>query len=223
MKYSRTPFKGPYFDPTNMGFRMASPYEINRRALTIAAVCWNPLERKAVFINADGLALPLEVHPYEVVDLLRHVVRTEFGKVIGDGQFAMKPAEIKALEASGRIKPWVVYHLPQPHGYVNDAATWAEHVETELEAERQAASASHAAATQLQRSPGACGVALPGAKSLPAEAHDLASEVQAAVERRQVELNDRRRQLLASDARINAWLRGDLGDPPLLTLMKGAA
>lgn len=223
MKHSRTPFKGPYFDPTNMGFRMARPYEINRRALTIAAVCWNPLERAAVFVNADGLALPLEVHPYDEVDLLRHAVRTEYSKVIGDGQFAMKPAELKALESSGRIKQWMVYHLPQPAGYVNDTVIWAEFLAADLEAERKATTESHAVATQLQRSPGTCGVALPWAESPPAETPDLDSEVRAAVERRKAELDGQRRQWLASDARINAWLRGDLGDPPLLTLMKGAA
>ncbi|WP_033998018.1 hypothetical protein [Pseudomonas paraeruginosa] len=222
MKHSRVPFKGPYFDPTGIGFRMASLHELNRRALTIVAVCWNPIERAAVFVNADGLALPLEVHPYDVVDLLQHAVRVDYGKVIGDGQFAMKPAELKALEASGRIKPWVVYHLPQPTGYVNDAATWAEFVAADLEAERKAAAESHAAAIRLQRSPGALGVELPWAESLQAEARDLESEVQAA-ERRQAELDELRRQWLASDARINAWLRGDVGDPPLLALMKGAA
>lgn len=223
MKHSRAPFKGPYFDPTRMGFRMACPYELNRRALTIVAVCWNPLERATVFVNADGLALPLEVHPYDVVDLLQHAVRAEYGKVIGDGQFAMRPAELKALEASGKIKQWVVYHLPQPTGYVNDAATWAEFVAVDLEAERKAATESHAAATRRQRSPGACGVELPWAESPQAEVRDLEGEVQAVTERRQAELNELRRQWLASDARINAWLRGDVGDPPLLALMKGAA
>ncbi|MCY1282004.1 hypothetical protein D9M70_308260 [compost metagenome] len=223
MKHSRMPFKGPYFDPTNMGFRMARPYEPNRRALTIAAVCWNPTERAAVFVNADGFALPLEVHPYDVVDLLQQAVRVEYGKVIGDGQFAMKPAELKALEASGRIKPWVVYHLPQPTGYVNDSATWAEFVAVDLEAERKATTESHAATTRLQRSPGACGVELPWSESLQAEVRDLESEVRAAAERRQTELDELRHQWLASDARINAWLRGDVGDPPLLALMKGAA
>lgn len=204
MKSSRVPFKGPYFDPTNMGFRMARPYELNRRALTIAAVCWHPLERAAVFVNADGLALPLEVHPYDVIDLLRYAVRVEYGKVIGDGQFAMKPAELKALESSGRIKPWVVYHLPQPTGYANDAAAWAEFVAADLETESKAATESHAEAARLNRSPTAC-------------------EVQAAVNHRQAELNELRRQWIASDARINAWLRGDVGEPPLLALTKGAA
>ncbi|EOF7609756.1 hypothetical protein ACK2KW_001053 [Pseudomonas aeruginosa] len=185
-------------------------------------MCWNPLERAAVFVNADGLALPLEVHPYDVVDLLQHAVRVEYGKVIGDGQFAMKPAELKALEASGRIKPWLVYYLPQPTGYVNDAATWAEFLAADLEAERKAATESHAATTRLQRSAGASGVELPWAESLQAEARDLESEVQAAAERRQAELDELRRQWLASDTRINAWLRGDVG-APLLALMKGAA
>lgn len=223
MSFPRVPFKGSYFDPTRLGFRPARSHEINRRALTIAAVCWNPLERLAVFVNADGLALPLEVHPYEVVDLLQHAVRIEYGKVVGDGQFAMKPAELKALEASGRIRQWMVYHLQQPAGYVNDAATWREFVADDLEGERKAATDNHAVEARLQRSQGAAGVELPWADVPPVAVSDLDSHVRRAVERRQAELEEMRRQWLASDARISAWLRGDVGDPPLLALMKGAA
>lgn len=212
MKHSRPPFKGPYFDPTTMGFQMARPHEMNRRALTIASLCWNPIERAAVFVNADGLVLPLEAHPYDVVDLLKHADRVEYGKVIGDGQFAMKVAERKALEASARIKSWVVYHLPQPTGYVNDAATWAVFVAAELEAERCATTQSQAAAGCLSRS-----------SALQAGTDDLANDIKAAVEDRQATLEAQRRRWLASDARINAWLRGDVSEPPLLAQMKGAA
>ena len=52
---------------------------------------------------------------------------------------------------------------------------------------------------------------------------ELENEIIQGVQQRREELEKQRRFWLAEDARINAWLRGDCGHPPLLALMQGAA
>lgn len=223
MNHNRPPFSGPYFDPTGLGFyRPRDDLSLHRRALSIMAICWNPTEREALFVNAAGHCVPLEPHPYELASALSRPARVEYGRVIGDGQFAMKPAALKALESSGRIRQWIVYWLWQPAGYADDEEVWAAHLARELEAASNRARATYAESLRFFSSQTA-DVSLLGIDANQHTPPALESEILQEVQQRRDELEKQRRSWLVEDARINAWLRGDCGHPPMLAIMQGAA
>lgn len=222
MTFRHVPFDGPYFDPTGLGFAPPITGAMNWRTRSIVTICWDPLDREAVFLNADGYALPLEPHPYELRRLLENAESQEFGKLEGIGQFAPKPAMVNALQGSGRLKRWVLYRLPEPDGYANDAATWAAYVAADLEEERKSTQASHAAAIDLyNRRARQPGVDLPW-PTAPGQQPDLELALRENLAQREADLADQYRARQAEEKAIAAWLRGDAGGPPLLALMQAA-
>lgn len=227
MKNNRRPFAGPYFDPTGLGFGLVLRHHDGapcRQQLTITTICWNCAEDRALFVNAAGLVVPSEHDRYELAELLRtRTAELQYGAVVGDGQFAMKPTERNALASSGRIRQWVLYRLEQPAPYLDDEAAWAAWLETELDAERKAAAKSQLAEQGLQRSFSQRGVELPWSGVAGTGEADQETCEHQSVETRRAALTAVRAKSLAEDVRIAAWLRGDVGDPPLLALMKGAA
>jgi hypothetical protein len=234
MTYRRVPFDGPYCDHAALGFTPPHPVGMNWRARSIVTVCCSPLDREeAIFLNAAGYAVPLEPHPYKLCHLLARAVSRECGFLEGLGQFALKPARVGGMASSGQLKRWIIYHLAQPHGYANDPAVWAAHVARELEDERRIIEAGHPAlvAHYTIHTRQSCGE-LPGEIELPwpakaqpqaIEAPDLERNLREGLAARRAELAEHYRQEKAKDDAIAAWLRGDAGEPPLLTLMQGAA
>lgn len=222
MSIRHVPFDGPYFDPTGLGFAPPSTSGMNWRARSIVTVCCDPLEREAVFLNADGYALPLEPHPYELRRLLEQAESQEFGKLEGIGQFARSAAMVNALQSSGRLKRWILYRLPEPDGYANDAAIWARYVAGDLEEERKGTEASHAAAmdlyTRCVRQPS---VDLPWPTET-AQKPGLELSLRENLAKREADLADQYQARQAEERAIAAWLRGDAGGPPLLALMQVA-
>jgi hypothetical protein len=222
MSIRHAPFDGPYFDPTGLGFAPPSSSGMNWRARSIVTICCDPLEREAVFLNADGYALPLEPHPYELRRLLEQAESQEFGKLEGIGQFAQKPAMVNALQSSGRLKRWILYRLPEPAGYANDAAVWAGYVAGDLEEERKSTEASHAAAIDLYtRRARRAGVDLPWPTET-AQKPELELSLRENLAKREADLADQYRARQTEERAIAAWLRGDAGGPPLLALMQVA-
>lgn len=212
----------PYRDPYGLGFALipeSSSGLLPCRQRTIVAVMFSAVDEQAQFVNGSGLAVPAKFNLDTLAPLLRrHAVRQEFGRVFGEGQFALKPAALNALESSGRLKSWVAHWLPEPAGYLDDAVTWAAYVEADQQAERSAFANNHDAVAEL-RQRRVSGVELPWYAD-PA-AYDAALHQQ--LEQRRAELDAWRRDELAKGAQLAAWLRGNVGDPPLLALMKGAA
>lgn len=216
----------PYRDPYGLGFALTPESRSDLlpcRQRTIVAVMFSAVDEQAQFVNGAGLVVPAKYNLDTLAPLLRrHAVRQEFGRVFGEGQFALKPAALKALESSGRLKSWVVHWLPEPAGYLDDAGAWEAFVEVEQATERDAFARNHVDAVERgQRSIG--GVELPWSASLAADpaAYDTALRQQ--LEQRRAELDAGRGEKLAEAAQLAAWLRGNVGDPPLLALMKGAA
>lgn len=201
MNFPRVPFATPYFDPTGLGFAPPGRSDLPWRAFTIVTICFDPTEREAVFVNADGYAVPLEPHPYEIKRLLERAARREYGKVCGSGQFAMKPARLGVLKNQGQLKRWIAYHLEQPAHYANEPAAWAGYVERDLAEESLGIEAATEAAARLIRAPWA-------EKPEPC--------VTRALEERRAELDEQYRRRKAENDAVNAWLRGDAPTPPLL-------
>ncbi|UVL31994.1 hypothetical protein LOY32_03780 [Pseudomonas donghuensis] len=226
MTYRCAPFKGPFFDVYRIGFNLYQPNQNNWRQRTIAGVSWNGREREAFFFNPDGLVLPIEANPWELPPLLgRHTIQREFATVVGSGMFAMKKAQRNALTATG-LGEWVTYWLVDfEAGYANDLANWAAYVETDLQAERQAAEASYAAVQDLRPRTGQPVERPWNEQGLQVETptDDLPKQILENVDARRSFLQDEYARQYAEDRRIAAWLRGEAGDPPLLALMKGAA
>lgn len=242
MKLNRHPFTGPYFDTYQIGFALYDPNKPNWRQRTIAGVSLNGREREAYFFNPDRLVLPLELHPWELPLLLgRRALRKEFAQVEGTGLFAMKPAQLKAMPASA-LGQWVTYWLVEEgDGYANDAGIWAEQVESRvLDAREDVECLSKRLPDQLwpehlRQVPSAH--QFEGADSRQQwEAYQAASDAfrqqrAAHVKHLQSEAEQESRSNSAEeyasqcayDKRINAWLRGEAGGPPLLALMQGAA
>ena len=212
----------PYRDPYGLGFALIPEGRSDLlpcRQRTIVAVMFSTVDEQAQFVNGAGLVVPAKFNLDTLAPLLRrHAVRQEFGRVFGEGQFALKPAALNALESSGRLKSWVAHWLPEPAGYLDDAVTWAAYVEADQQAERSAFANNHDAVAEL-RQRRVSGVELPWYAD-PA-AYDAALHQQ--LEQRRAELDAWRRDELAKGAQLAAWLRGNVGDPPLLALMKGAA
>jgi hypothetical protein len=210
MSSSRMPFRGPFFDSYRLGVSLYRPGERNWRQRTIAGVSWNGRERKAYFFNPDGLALPLDPHPWELPDLLAgRTVRREFAMVFGAGLFAMPDRQRNAL-AAANLAEWVTCWLVADDApYANDAATWAAFVAVDLEAERRATESAIAIGRGLRRD-----IAAPA---------DAAQQVRESVEARRLYLQAEYTYEAAEDLRIATWLRGGDGAPPLLALMGEAA
>lgn len=206
MNFPRVPFDTPYFDPTGLGFHPPKPTSLAWRAFTIVTICFDPQEREALFINADGYAVPLEPHPYELRRLLERAIAREYGQVCGAGQFAMKPARISTLQSSGQLKRWVVYHLEQPAHYANEPAAWHAYVEGDLAEEGRAVEATAEAVAHLVRVPW---------KEGP---EPCAAQV---IEDRRAELMAQYRSRKADNDAVNAWLRGDMPTAPLLQALAG--
>lgn len=234
MTYRRVPFDGPYCDHTALGFTPPHPVVMNWRARSIVTICCNPLDRdEAIFINAAGYAVPLEPHPYELRHLLARAVSREYGFLEGLGQFALKPGRVGGMASSGQLKRWIIYHLAQPDGYANDPAVWAAHVARELDDEQRHIEASHPALVEaynmlrgLQQASRLADIELPWPAKAPRtapEPPDLARDLRDGLATRGAELAEQYRQEKTKDDAIAAWLRGDVGEPPLLTLMQGAA
>lgn len=226
MTLSRSLHLEPYRDPSGLGFALIAEHTGPRppcRQRTVIAVCWNFTEDRALFVNGAGLVVPSWHNRDALAPLLRrHSVRQEFGRVVGEGQFALKPAELKALESSGRLKPWLVHYLREPAGYLDDAGTWAAYVEADQAAERDAFSQSHAAAVELGQRHEA-GVELPWPAALAVGGDDYDATLRQQLEQSRADLDAWRHDELTKGAQIASYLRGDVGDPPLLALMKGAA
>lgn len=216
----------PYRDPSGLGFTLTPLRPGDRpaqRQLTIVAVCWNFVDDHALFINGAGLVVPSWHNRDALAELLRSRTRLqEFGKVMGAGQFALKPGELKALEGSGRLKPWLVHYLDEPTGYLDDGEAWAAYVEADQAAERTFLEQSRAAAVEIGRGRRA-DVALPEPATPTADGTGNDTELHQQLEQRRTELDAWRRDELAKERQIAAWLRGEVGGPPLLALMQGAA
>lgn len=226
MTYRRVPFKGPFFDVYRIGFNLYQPNQNNWRQRTIVGVSWNGREREAFFFNPDGLVLPIEAHPWELPPLLeRHAIRREFAMVVGSGIFAMNTAQRSALTTAG-LSEWVTYWLVDCEaGYANDLANWAAYVETDLQAERQATEVSYAAFQDRRPLP-AQSIECPWNEQGPqveVPTNDLPNQISENVKARRSYLQDEYARQYAEDRRIAAWLRGEAGDSPSLTLMQGAA
>ncbi|MGK4341143.1 hypothetical protein ACSMFT_07730 [Ectopseudomonas oleovorans] len=208
MRTVRMPFRGPFFDLYRIGFSLYRTGERNWRQRTLAGVSWNALERKAYFFNPDGLALPLEPHPWELPEMLGgHTVRREFGKVAGVGLFAMPVRQRNALTADG-LAEWVTCWLVADDApYANDPETWATYVERDLAAERRACEAAIA-----------IGQGIAHEAAAPASAEQ---QLQASIEARRRYLQAEYAYEIAEDSRIAQWLRGGSGEPPLLALVEG--
>ncbi|WP_139206992.1 hypothetical protein [Pseudomonas jinjuensis] len=210
MRAARVPFRGPFFDLYRIGFSLYSPGEHNWRQRTIAGVSWSAREQKAYFFNPDGLALPLEPHPWELPEMLGgHTVRREFAKVVGVGLFAMPVRQRNALTVDG-LAEWVTCWLVADDApYANDPATWATYVDSDLAAERRACKAALAIGQGI-----AHGAVAPA---------DVSQQVQANIEARRLYLQAEYAYESAEDRRIADWLRGSGGEPPLLALVEGKA
>ncbi len=210
MRTVRVPFRGPFFDLYRIGFSLYRTGERNWRQRTLAGVSWNARERQAYFFNPDGLALPLEPHPWELPEMLgSHTIRRELGKVAGAGLFAMPARQRNALTADG-LAEWVTCWLVAADAlYANDPATWAAYVESDLAAERRACEAAIAAGRGITH-----GTAAPA---------EDATWVHESVEFRRLDLQDEYAYESAEDSRIAQWLRGGSGEPPLLALVEGKA
>lgn len=210
MRTPRVPFRGPFFDSYRLSVSLYRPGERNWRQRTIAGVSWNGRERKAYFFNPDGLALPLDPHPWELPDLLAgRTVRREFATVFGVGLFAMPDRQRNSL-AAANLAEWVTCWLVADDApYANDPATWAAFVEVDLEAERRATESAIAIGRGLRRDGAA-----------PA---DAGQQVRESVEARRLYLQAEYAYESAEDLRIATWLRGGDGAPPLLALMGEAA
>lgn len=180
--------------------------------------------------NLDGQSL-FKVNPeVPVSDALEHAsclitIQREFATVVGSGMFAMKKAQRNALTATG-LGEWVTYWLVDfEAAYANDLANWAAYVETDLQAERQTAEASYAAVQDLRPRTGQS-IEWPWNEQdlqVGTPTDDLPKQILENVEARRSFLQDEYARQYAEERRIAAWLRGEAGDPPLLTLMQGAA
>ncbi|KAE8237321.1 hypothetical protein [Ectopseudomonas guguanensis] len=242
MKNNRHPFAEPFFDPYRIGFALYRPDKPNWRQRTIAGVSWDGRAREAYFFNPDGLVLPLEPHPWNLPPLLgQYAVRQEFAHVEGIGLFAMKPAQLEAM-SSARLGDWVTYWLVGSDAhYANEAGTWAEYAEaraaqaredvewtTKQQADRwwpehlRQVPSAHQFEGAGSREQWECYRA--AADQLQQQRADHVKHLQSEAEQesRSNSADDYARQC-AYDKRINAWLRGEAGGPPLLALMQGVA
>lgn len=208
-------------DTYSLGFRF--PWPGSQRPLlrngTIVAVCWDGDE--AQFVNAAGLAVPCR--PGDLLRLqLSRASHLEYGAIIGDGQFAMKPHVLKSMEGAGTLRKWVLYHFDLCDcWFYDDATAWAAHEQSEIadltpgyflemaELERKLQRRQ-----RLDSAQSADDFA-PSLPALPTPA-ELEERRQKAIAERLADLQEQRRQALEQDRQLGAWLRGELTSPPLL-------
>lgn len=228
MKQNRHPFAEPFFDPYRIGFSLYRPDKTSWRQRTIAGVSWDGRAREAYFFNPDGLVLPLEPHPWKLPPLLgQYAVRQEFAHVEGIGLFAMKPAQMKAM-TSARLGDWVTYWLVASDArYANEADTWAGHTEARAAQAREDVEwTTKHQADQFwpEHLRWRCGMDEAARAVLLQQRAAYVKQLQSEAEQasRSNSAEDYARQC-AYDKRLNAWLRGEAGGPPLLALMQGAA
>lgn len=228
MKRNRHPFEEPYFDPYRIGFALYRPDQPNWRQRTIAGVSWDGRAKEAYFFNPDGLVLPLEPHPWNLPPMLgRHAVRRKFAHVEGVGLFAMKPAQLRAMSAA-RMGDWVTYWLIDDDAhYANEPDTWAVHADARAREARENvewAFKHYPSRHWPEHLQSTCGLDEAERTALQQQraAHMEHQQAEAEQVSRSNSAEDYARQC-AYDKRINAWLRGEAGDPPLLALMKDAA
>ncbi len=208
-------------DTYGLGFRFPGPGlqgPVGRNGI-VAAVCWDGDE--AQFVNPAGLVLPCKAGD-RLGHQLARASRREFGAIIGDGQFAMKPHVLKAMEGAGTLRKWVLYHFDlHDCWFYDDAEAWAAYVQAEIaelsprhfldlaEVERRLQRSQ-----RLDCAQGADDFAwhLP---DLPTPA-ELEARRQREIAERLAILQEQRRQALEHDRQLGAWLRGELPTPPLL-------
>lgn len=206
-------------DTYSLGFRFPWPGSQGPllRNGTIVAVCWDGDE--AQFVNAADLAVPCRPG-----DLLRRQLTSashrEFGAIIGDGQFAMKPHVLKAKEGAGTLCKWVLYRFDLCDcWFYDDAAAWAAHEQAETADLTPAYFLEMAELgrrlQRRQRLYSAIADSPQGLPDLPTPA-ELEERRQKAIAERLTELREQRRQALEQDRQLGAWLRGELPAPPLL-------
>lgn len=206
-------------DTYSLGFRFpwSGHQGLLLRNRTIVAVCWDGED--AQFVNAAGLVVPCRPGDLLRSQLARASDR-EFGMVIGDGQFAMKPHVLKSMEGAGTLRKWVLYRFSLCDcGFYDDAAAWAAHEQADTAALTPAYFLEMAEfERQQQRRQQLAGGMSDGAwhlPSLPTPA-ELEGRRQKAIAERLADLREQRRQALEQDRQLGAWLRGELPAPPLL-------
>lgn len=224
------PFKTPLFDPTGLGFgHWVAAWKYFRQRY-IAGVSYNQSDDRIQAFNPDGLVLPLEHNRYALPKLLQGAVRHEFGRICGEGQFAIKAHEYRTLESAGRLKEWVTYWFSDPEGgfaceptvravcRAKSVRQCREDIEVAFRSASDRVWPEHLRAGALKQS------GLSDAESLSSSRQAwLASEIQRREEEAGEDSDRFYAQQLEFDRQISAWLRGDVGHPPLLALMKGAA
>ncbi len=224
------PFKTAIFDPTGFGFGYWLPGFRYYPELHISAVSYNQQEDRAYFINANGNAVPLEHNRYPLAAMLKRAVRHEFGCIAGDGQFAMKPPEYQALVKAGRLKEWVTYWFADPEpGFESDPAVYAAYrAKCVLEARKNTESFFRTAEDRYWPEELRSAKQQPEALSINREQLQekrrawLDLELKRCEEQAGKECDESRAAQMKLDKQIGEWLRGDVGYPPLLALMKAS-
>lgn len=209
-------------DTYSLGFRFPWPGSQGPllRNGTIVTVCWDGDE--AQFVNAAGLVVPCKAGDVLRSQLTRASHR-EFGKIVGDGQFAMKPHVLKSMESAGTLRKWVLYHFRLCDcWFYDDAAAWDTHVQADLaelspEYFREIAEVERKLKQHQQRfNDGQCidefVPALPD-QPTPEALEELRQQE---IAKRRAELHEQRQKALEQDQQLHAWLRGELPMPPLL-------
>lgn len=210
-------------DTYSLGFRFPwpGPQGPLLRNSTIIAVCWDGDE--AQFVNAAGLVVPCKAGDVLRSQLTRASHR-EFGKIVGDGQFAMKPHVLKAMESAGTLRKWLLYHFSLCEcWFYDDSAAWDAHVQADLdelnpEYFREIAEVERKLKQRQQRfNDWQCidDDFAPDLPDLPTP-EALKERHQQAIAKRRAELHEQRRQALEQDQQLGTWLRGELPAPPLL-------
>lgn len=195
----------PYVDVSGIGFSHYDYEYWTWRARTIAGVSWHSVEKRAVFFNADGLALPVEASPRYLPDLLRRAVAVRFGCVEGSGQYALPAAELKSIRGGASLAGWVTYRLRLPDCFGNDRAFYSKRVAADLASGRSFWLNDSTARSQMAiRLAGELGVA-PDEAQVQEALQKQADENAISEEARLWEFYERE---VACDRRVAAWLAG---------------
>lgn len=220
-------FNAPFFDKYQIGFALPNEHKPNWRQRTIAGVSLNAEEQEAYFFNPDGLVLPLKHHPYELPLLLRkHHPRIELATIQGTGLFAIKPAQLNAMPQSVRSR-WVTYWLIDgSEQYANTKEVWEAYMAKEVELRLRSHTPQMTDTQDIYWPPH-----LRRQNATEQDLETLTERRQAYFKRSLIEAEKdchaewsiRYAKECAKDQQINAWLRGVLGQPPLLAAMQGAA
>lgn len=197
-------------DTYSLGFRFPWPGQQGPllRNGSIVAVCWDGDD--AQFVNAAGLVVPCKAGDVLRSQLTRASHR-EFGKIVGDGQFAMKPHVLKATENAGTLRKWVLYHFSLCDClFYDDSAAWDAYEQRELAELDRHYQQRIASLEEYRQSQGKF------ASRGPNDIELLEQERRQALTADQDRLANQRRQALEQDQQLGAWLSGELPTPPLL-------